>query len=188
MVAPSALYLSEVAKEKMNEWCNRLIIRIVWDELRSSKLKKICILLLLIESSVYAAMEKNCDLLGSHVFKKTVDSPKRCKKMCVDRGDCKGSVFISGWNKCFLKGDIKRKTKVTMISGIKGQPTMRDMDFTGKDDKQISVKKVKKCKESCLSRPQCTGFTFIDGYQTCWLKKTPGKLISKIFFCWVKPR
>lgn len=134
------------------------------------------------------AMEPHCDLIAKNIgtIKKT--EMDTCWKSCQSNDSCDGAVFISGWNRCFLKNEIKRKSSIKFFSEIKGKEASYDRDFTGKDLKKHVVDDVSKCRLKCDDEARCTGFTYIEGYRDCWIKHTAGRLIPKIFSCRVKEK
>lgn len=138
-------------------------------------------------SSAYAKeFASNCDLAGTNLkaIKKTEKA--NCLKHCLDNKNCRGAVFISHWNQCFLKKSIKRKVELALISAEKSGPLKADQDYSGKDYKQTSQKTAQQCLDQCKTEAQCQAITYMQGYQTCWLKKTKGNFRSKVFYCFQK--
>ena len=128
--------------------------------------------------------QTHCDLLGPNtkVLKK-VASQSDCHNHCAQHDACQGYVFISSWNRCFLKSSIKRLTQVNLISGLPGQDAKVDYDHSGKDLRQVSTSNASGCESQCRKDSQCGAYTFIKGYQTCWLKKKSGSFRPKVFYC-----
>ncbi|MFK7874006.1 MAG: PAN domain-containing protein [Oligoflexales bacterium] len=131
-------------------------------------------------------VDVGCDLIGDHLktLKKDL-SKETCQQLCASHRLCDGFVFVSGWNRCFLKKNIQRQVRVRMISGRKNQKGRENFDFSGKDIKQLSASTVKKCRNMCRHEVLCHGFTYIEGYSTCWIKRE-GDLRQKVFYCGVK--
>ena len=128
--------------------------------------------------------EKYCDYVGPPIKSSKVSSPQSCLDECLLNKSCQSFTFISGWNRCFLKGTPSRKVNVIMISGNKSSMPISDRDHSGKDLKKIEhIPSAKQCQEKCNDHDKCKAFTYIQGYSSCWLKKLPGKLFAKIFFC-----
>lgn len=128
--------------------------------------------------------QDHCDLLGPNAaVLKNLSSHKDCQGECVKMKNCKGYVFISNWNRCFLKSEVKRLTKVSMISGLPGEKAKLDHDHSGKDMRQEAAANARACDALCRKESACGAYTFIEGYQTCWLKKNPGSFRPKVFYC-----
>ena len=132
------------------------------------------------------AMDAQCDLIGPNLNSVKKTTKARCWQNCEDLQECQGAVFISSWNRCFLKSTVKRKASVKMFSAIKGGEGSYDRDYSAKDMKRLVFAKVDQCREACAKEETCSGFTYIDGYRDCWLKRGKGKVFEKVFFCKVK--
>ena len=130
-----------------------------------------------------SAMDKHCDLIGDNKRGFKTDSGEICWGACSEDRGCLGAVFISSWNKCFLKSKIKRKASLRLFSEKKGDVGNYDQDFSAKDMKRLVVANVKNCRDACLQNQMCSGFTYLEGYRDCWLKKGSGRLFPKVFFC-----
>lgn len=149
-------------------------------------MKRLILILMFITDTV--ALSGGCDLVGDNLKDISRTNEESCFNFCKRNNLCLGAVFISHWNKCFLKRSIKRKVSLTMYSKLMGQtsPAQADTDSTGKDIKNVTVKSASLCDKACRANEKCTSFTFIDAYQSCWLKSAEAKLVSKKFSCFVK--
>ncbi|SMF56470.1 PAN domain-containing protein [Pseudobacteriovorax antillogorgiicola] len=137
-------------------------------------------------TSVLHAEKIHCDLIGENLKNIKQSSKETCFKFCNDEEACLGAVFISGWNRCFLKKIVKRQARLRLYSWMRDGEGAYDKDFSGKDLKRFVVADKGLCQEKCESMSQCTGFTYLEGYRDCWVKHTSGKLFEKIFYCSVK--
>ena len=135
---------------------------------------------------------QNCDYPVGTIESLKAKTAKACSERCVSTEACKAYTFISGWNKCFLKGKVGKRFSVKMKSGDKSLPLTPqgrlaihdDKDHSGKDIKQAkNINSSQACASRCQTDTACFAFTYIDGYQTCWLKSRPGKLRNKVFYC-----
>ena len=146
------------------------------------------ILYICILSNITVVHAGNCDIFGENYSSLSNSSEDVCFETCKSSTQCKGAVFISSWNKCFLKSIVKRRVQLTMYSKImetKG-PAKKNMDSTGKDMKNIVTSTVNGCEQACRNLVGCASYTYMDGYSSCWLKSAPAKLIEKNFSCYVK--
>lgn len=152
-----------------------------------NRLKSIFIFIFLFLNPILLeAMDRGCDLVGKNIGSSKAKSQLECEKQCVSNHGCQGAVFITGWERCFLKAEVKRKVFITLKSAIKGEDIQKNHDFSGKDFKQTDESSAIDCQEKCSKTANCTGFTYIDGYRTCWIKQTKGKLFEKVFYCFQK--
>lgn len=135
-----------------------------------------------------AAFSSGCDLVGKTYDSISKTNLEHCFQSCKSNKICKGAVFISNWNKCFLKSEIRRKVKINMYSKVMATEgvAQKDRDSTGKDLKNLLVKSSEECEKACKQEPACSSFTYIDAYSSCWLKKNKAKLIEKKFSCFIK--
>ena len=129
-----------------------------------------------------AAMEADCDLVGSNMDSSKAKSKQSCQEDCQSQEACRGAVFISGLGKCFLKKTVKRQVKVVMSSALANEAMKDRYDFSGKDIRSIVSKTKEACVAACSLDKSCRAATYIGGYQTCWLKQEKGKFYSKVFF------
>lgn len=149
-----------------------------------------------------AAYEKHCDVTGPDLRAMSVKDVSLCSDACKNEKNCRGFSFISGWNRCFLKKEIKSRHKVRMFAGkiedskddVSGTDKKiierkiivegYDKDLSGKDFKKVAPENNKdKCAESCKNDAKCKAFVLVEGYQVCWLKESVGNLKEKIFYC-----
>ena len=128
--------------------------------------------------------QTHCDLVGTNVLVlKNLTNYSECNLECAKNKKCQGYVFISHWNRCFLKSSIKRQVQLNMISGLPGLAPKLDHDHSGKDLRQVTTKDAVGCDSQCSKDAACGAYTFIKGYQTCWLKKKSGSFRPKVFYC-----
>ena len=137
-------------------------------------------------------VEADCDITGTDLRTSKEGSAEDCSKACESDGGCRGWSFISGWNKCFLKSNMKSKTKVRMYAGIVDRSknpavVLQDgwqKDNSGKDFRRIApLKDHRECSTECINDERCKAFVFIEGYQVCWLKQSAGRMYDKVFSC-----
>jgi hypothetical protein len=131
-------------------------------------------------------IKEDCDVVGKDISSEKADSAAQCREKCLAKPGCLAAGYISGWGRCFLRAEQKRTVAVRMVSGERTEAgfTVREQhDYSGKDFKKLALKSAVVCEEACKAEPVCQGFTFIGGYDTCWIKKTKGKLYPKIFYC-----
>lgn len=128
--------------------------------------------------------QSHCDLVGPNALVlKNLKKPLECQLECEKNQSCQGYVFVSSWNRCFLKSSIKRLVKINLISGLPGQEAKVDHDHSGKDMRQESASNAAGCESLCSKDKTCGAYTFIKGYQTCWLKNKTGSFRAKVFYC-----
>lgn len=132
--------------------------------------------------------EADCDLpLAKNLKSLSLQTHEACRKHCQDSGSsCAAWVFVSGWNRCFLKAEpTKRKVKLIFEAGFREDATISlRSDSSGKDLRRVSgVKDAKQCQKHCKAESQCGSFTYMNGYGDCWLKYPGGNLYGKQFHC-----
>ncbi|MEZ4743523.1 MAG: PAN domain-containing protein [Bdellovibrionota bacterium] len=156
-------------------------------------------------SSLGMDIVKDCDLPGDNIGSSKLNTPEACKDKCLADKKCQGFVFISGWNRCFIKQKYLRLVKLKMSSGqiIENQQDAADahnskgmrkvklfgdrVDHSSKDLKRVSnIENLDKCGQRCLQEERCYAFTYLDGYRDCWLKGKGGSPRDKIFYCGIK--
>lgn len=148
----------------------------------------VAIFLIFVSTQVFGVeFKEHCDLIGKELRSLSRTQKDTCKDQCLKDPACQGAVFISAWNKCFLKSEVKREHKVIMSSGLKNGTLKKAHDFSGKDYKKLDLGDSDKCQKACQQEGQCIGFTYIGGYRTCWLKRTTGRIFPKTFYCFAKP-
>jgi PAN domain len=142
-------------------------------------------------SPSHITRQKDCDIAGAAISSKPSPNAEQCEQLCQQTTACLSYVFISGWNRCFLK-DIKKITPLTIAAGKKnddGTMTHWDHhDIGGRDLLSLKAKNIGECEKKCSEDTRCVGFAFLDGYQTCWIKDKlkSGKPYPKVFFCGTK--
>lgn len=116
-----------------------------------------------------------------------------CQQLCAETAGCKAALYVSGWRKCALKSDAKKTARLKFQSAEMGEGRTYqagsfkdDNDYTGKDLERLVLDSADACGEACAKNSQCESFTYLDGYRVCWLKKTRGKFVPKVFSCLMK--
>ena len=138
-----------------------------------------------------AGITTYCDIPTGNIESITVTTPEACLSLCEKKTACAAATFISGWNKCFLKNTNKKILGVRFYSGIIDRSNEMkvieegyDIDYPVGDIKKIDgLKNHNDCKETCLKEPDCRAFSFIERYNSCWLKNRHNKKQIKIFYC-----
>lgn len=154
-------------------------------------------LILILPTQVMGAnfdIVEHCDIGAPSTQNFPAKDPEACRELCSKEAKCLAFTFISGWNRCFFKNNTKPQATVKMFSGsIAEQDHKRvvvdegyQKDHKGKDWKKLPTNNPDECKKACLEAKPCLGFTLIEGYRTCWLKNTFGRLQSKTFYCGIK--
>ena len=134
--------------------------------------------------------QTNCDIPGPALSSQHTKDADQCSGLCQNELRCRSYVFISGWQRCFLKSQNK-VTSLTIAAGKKnddGSITQWDHhDLVGRDMRSARAKDVDECGSICTQDTKCVGFAYLDGYQTCWLKDQlkSGKPYAKTFSCGV---
>jgi hypothetical protein len=135
-----------------------------------------------------------CDLTGADLRAIGRSSLEACEKACAEDAACRGWAFISSWDRCALKKQIKGRHTVRMYGGEiipkdarRTYVAAEDTDYSGKDYRKIApLNDREKCASACVDDPKCAAFVLIEGYRVCWLKESVGTKRSKIFTCGVK--
>lgn len=158
-----------------------------------SKYLALVLVILSVTSQAEIQIRDRCDLNGPTLKSLPAASADSCRDECSHNSECRAFTFISGWKRCFLKSSPGKDFVVRMYSGQlsdeKGADMRKvekqdyDLDCSGKDMRKVVVKAPQQCADECVRDLNCAAFTFIEGYATCWLKKTRGKLYEKKFYC-----
>lgn len=136
-----------------------------------------------------------CDLPGNDLGGKDGSSKEvsveACEQRCASHSQCAAYVFISGWNRCFLKAKAGKSVPVRFYAGTMKDGKIADAgfdrDYSGKDLRRVEhVASGEACGKTCEAEPQCRAFAYIGGYSDCWLKKDVGTRREKVFSCGVK--
>ncbi len=114
-----------------------------------------------------------------------------CEATCRDRADCGAYTFVSGWGRCRLFAPTERRATVHLVAGVvRGEPRTleplrRDHDHAGQDLESAprDLPSAEACAEACLATPACVGLVYVEGYRSCWLKRTDGAVAPKTFTC-----
>lgn len=116
-----------------------------------------------------------------------------CQQGCEGEKDCKGFVYVTGWKRCLLKGDMKKQAKLRFVSGelsdkrtFDAASLKLDHDHSGKDLERQVINRAEDCGKACEANGDCQAFTYLDGYHVCWLKAKGGALTEKVFRCGIK--
>ncbi len=138
-------------------------------------------------------VEVNCDLADANLSSQKAESLDLCQKACQSDAACAAFVFVSGWKRCFFKASSAKKRTIRFYSGHylrahDGKPAKvlkaaYDQDHSGKDLKREVVSTHEECVQKCAKLEACHAFTFIEGYDVCWLKAAGGQLLPKVFYC-----
>lgn len=136
---------------------------------------------------------ENCDMPSASIKESKADSQEQCEARCDEEKGCQGAVYITGWKKCSLKADTKKRAKIRFSSADMNEKHVYeagsfkiDNDHGGKDLERHVLNSADECGKACEGRADCQAFTFIEGYRVCWLKKAGGKLKPKVFHCSIK--
>ena len=146
------------------------------------------IVCLMFVSTAAFSFSPQCDLIGENLKSLKGTTQQLCWGACEADKKCRGAVFVSGWKRCFLKSNVKRKASLKFFSEIKSGNSGYDLDFTGKDLIRHVTSNKEECRLKCRDEQKCTGFTYLEGYRDCWLKHTKGRLFNKIFYCQIKEK
>jgi hypothetical protein len=136
-------------------------------------------------------VSSDCDANGKTLKEYPSPAGEACAKDCDAMPECGGFTFVSHWNHCALKKNVTRTNPVKMTSGEfvtkDGKRTLAsesaNADHKGKDWRKFVLKTASECRDQCQNHVACIGFTFIGGYDICWLKNTAGKIVPKTFYC-----
>ncbi len=153
----------------------------------------LCFLLAFFSATAFAStwdVVENCDIPGPFLQEFKTSSREECQQRCVENQSCKSLVYVSGWNKCWLKAETKKHARLRFISGeldakheYQNGSGRADHDHAGKDLQRLVLDQVDKCGQACAENKDCAAFTYLEGYRVCWLKKAGGKYLSKVFSC-----
>jgi hypothetical protein len=138
-------------------------------------------------------VEDHCDLPQFDLSGQKAASAADCAKQCSQNSSCKAFVYISGWGRCQFKSKPSKHKKITFYAGGNQAASSNareitapavDRDITSRDMKRVDgVKTAEDCHKVCVNEPKCQAFTFIAGYDVCWLKDKTKAAIEKIFYC-----
>ncbi|MFW7380895.1 MAG: PAN domain-containing protein [Oligoflexus sp.] len=137
-------------------------------------------------------IKENCDIPSESISSKKMLSVLDCQKFCETEAKCRSFVFVSGWQRCFLKNQFAKQASIRFISAdlpaaakaeFSEASLHTDHDHSGKDLKRLVLEQAIECGRACQKQDDCNAFTFIDGYRVCWLKSAGGRLSKKIFYC-----
>ncbi len=132
----------------------------------------------------------NCDIPLPSIKEDKKTSLEECQKTCEGFSGCKGLVYVTGWQKCFLKASSEKRANIRFISGELNEGRVYekgsfkvDHDHSGKDIERLVLADADECGQACAAKTECQSFTLIEGYRVCWLKKKGGRLNPKVFQC-----
>jgi hypothetical protein len=145
-------------------------------------------------STPQATLQAHCDISGSGTAQAAPDAAT-CRERCLSHAPCAAFVFVSGWNRCFLKEKAARIAALLRFYAgriaVDGQ-TRRvadagyDRDDSGKDMRKLPhTASAAACAAACLGEAGCLAFAYLEGYGDCYLKATHGIVRDKIFSCGV---
>ena len=138
-----------------------------------------------------ATLQEHCDIAGAGAPQKTADAAA-CRDLCTTTATCAAFVFVSGWNRCFLKDKKARVATLRFYAGYidataAARPVAEagyDRDDSGKDMRSLPhTKTAAACASACVDEPRCRAFAYLEGYDACYLKSTHGSLRAKVFSC-----
>ncbi len=119
-----------------------------------------------------------------------------CEARCAARADCGAWTFVSGWGKCRLHAATTKRATVHLVSAtaatVDGKVVVgalqRDHDHAGKDLEPTprDLPSAEACAEACAATAACAGLVYVEGYRSCWLKRTDGAVTPKTFTCGVR--
>jgi hypothetical protein len=136
---------------------------------------------------------ERCDIAGPNLASLAAPDADACERACAARADCAAFTFISGWDRCQLEAAAEPRVTVrlaaaTVVEGELGAVEW-DRDHKGADmeDAPRDLADVGGCARACESTTGCLGYSYVDGYRACWLKKAAGSLVPKTFLCGLRP-
>lgn len=134
--------------------------------------------------------QANCDLPAASLKDTKAANAQECQKLCAETSGCNATLYITGWGKCSLKADAKKKALLRFHSGeldaqrdYQAGSALKDNDHTGKDMQRLVLDNAEQCGVACAKKDGCGAFTYLEGYKVCWLKKAGGKYKPKVFSC-----
>ena len=135
----------------------------------------------------------HCDLpLATTIRSVKTKDVLTCQIQCQEDLACKLFVFVSGWQRCFLKMGKDKQFSVKFFTGVKLRGKIdridEDTDISSGDILRVDDTNLAQCKEKCRTTSACKAFTWIAGYRTCWLKNEATPRKPKIFYCGFSPR
>jgi hypothetical protein len=136
---------------------------------------------------------EDCDIPAAGFASSKAKDAADCSNQCIDNLKCQAFVFVSGWNRCFLKDSVRVVKGIQMFAGgvervVGKDPVVQAFgamkDHRGKDLRNIpQTRSEESCQQHCLTEKACVGYVWISGYDSCWLKKTKGAALDKRFYC-----
>ena len=151
------------------------------------------VLLVLSAAFAQGAFERHdgCDVPTPVLSSVSVDDVDACERSCTATTGCGAYTFVSGWDRCKLHAPTDRHVAIRMFAavvtdGVLTSPraehdnTGRDLESTPRDLPSAAA-----CGEACSATSGCLGYSYVEGYRSCWLKKTAGVLVEKTFTCGV---
>jgi hypothetical protein len=132
----------------------------------------------------------NCDVPNDSLKVLEKVSREDCQAACEEQSECKGILYITGWQRCTLKTRMDRTARLKFISGEmddkRAYSLHEGFDHSGKDRERQVLDSADACGKACGASPDCAAFTYLDGYRVCWLKNKGGRLRAKNFLCGVR--
>jgi hypothetical protein len=136
-----------------------------------------------------------CDVPAPALATADVADADACEATCAARADCGAWTFVSGWGQCRLHAPGSKHLAIQLWSAARGAdgalpPPTADHDHRGKDLERAPRDRADAaaCAADCAATATCTGYVYVQGYRSCWLKQTAGELVAKSFTCgWRAP-
>lgn len=137
-----------------------------------------------------------CDVPAPVLASEAADGADACEARCAARGDCGAWTYVSGWGRCRLHGSGGKRATVHLVAApaatVGGQVVVgalqRDHDHAGKDFESTArdLPSAEACAQACAATVGCAGLVYVEGYRSCWLKRTEGAVTPKTFTCGVR--
>ena len=132
-----------------------------------------------------------CDVPTPPIASQPASDADACEQACRERTDCGAWTFVSGWGQCRLHAPTDRRVGVHLVAGTlvgverTPGPTLRDHDHPGRDLEPAprDLPSADACAAACVGTAACVGFVYVEGYRSCWLKRTEGLPAPKTFTC-----
>ena len=130
-----------------------------------------------------------CDIPTSPLSTVAAADVNACEALCAASDACGAYTFVSGWDRCKLFAPTTRHVGVRITAGLVANGVVtaqqEDHDNTGKDLESVprDLPDANACGAACVATAGCVGFSYVEGYRSCWLKRTEGVLVSKAFRC-----
>lgn len=134
-----------------------------------------------------------CDIPTPILTTVPADDVEACEQACTATAGCGAYTFVSGWDRCKLHAPTDRHVAVRILAGVVANGVALtpapDHDHTGKDLERAprDLPEASACAAACVATTGCVGYSYVEGYRSCWLKQTEGALVPKTFACGHRP-